>query len=891
MVDKTITFWDRFLKSPFKLKIFFSFIFIFFAVIIAVITFLVNYNYEQKYIKDQIHEEAISFIQNRTDYLKSHIDKYKFKLNSLSSNGIFKNYIQEKEGKEEVIALFENDIASDKNIMQIRYIDKEGMEKVRLQRTQRDFNYEIVEDSTLQNKKDRYYFKEIAAMGKVSGVWTSDIDLNIEHGKIQKPYVPTLRFGVPVYHKESFEGILILNIFMEGILDHITKEDLFIVSLMDKEGEFLIGYHEYDGRLLDYSWSKYLLKKIDIKNFASREYIEQFLSSYEFDSELYHSKQINLDVGLKQKIVMILKIKSSKIKQITRNNLHKIFDTLTIVLLLSGPIGFLLAYIPSLLSSKVFNATRKLDEKSMIFDEYLEAMNVNNIISKSDKEGRITYVNDNFCKVSGYTKDEVIGKPHSLLRDPKTPKETFKILWLTIQSGKVWKGILRNRKKNGGFYDVDIAIMPIFNTKKEIVEYLAVRHDITELMEQRKNLINIATKDQLTGFGNRYKLNLDIKEHFVNNIAVIDIDKFAAINDFYGHILGDEIIQKFSELIKEALTDEFQLYRLHSDKFAIHNFTLDTTRFVNYMEHLNTKMIESVIETDIESFDIVTTTGISTNDNETIISTAEIANKYAKEINKKVLVYTPELDIEKVYEQNIIWTQKVKKALLEDRIIIHYQPIYNMASQKTEKYEVLVRLLDEDGSIVTPFYFLDVAKSSGQYIDITKTVIRKSFEKFKDLDVEFSINLTIEDILDEELCNYLETMIAEYRLSKKLVIEIVESEGINEFNIVQNFIKRLKFLGCKIAIDDFGTGYSNFEYLVKLEPDFIKIDGSMIKNINSDENMKEIVKTIIEFAKKMDYLTIGEFVASKEILHTIQKLGIDYAQGYYIGAPDGELRG
>lgn len=438
---------------------------------------------------------------------------------------------------------------------------------------------------------------------------------------------------------------------------------------------------------------------------------------------------------------------------------------------------------------------------------------------------------------------------------------------------------------------MDIAIMPIFNTKKEIVEYLAVRHDITELMEQRKNLINIATKDQLTGFGNRYKLNLDIKEHFVNNIAVIDIDKFAAINDFYGHILGDEIIQKFSELIKEALTDEFQLYRLHSDKFAIHNFTLDTTRFVNYMEHLNTKMIESVIETDIESFDIVTTTGISTNDNETIISTAEIANKYAKEINKKVLVYTPELDIEKVYEQNIIWTQKVKKALLEDRIIIHYQPIYNMASQKTEKYEVLVRLLDEDGSIVTPFYFLDVAKSSGQYIDITKTVIRKSFEKFKDLDVEFSINLTIEDILDEELCNYLETMIAEYRLSKKLVIEIVESEGINEFNIVQNFIKRLKFLGCKIAIDDFGTGYSNFEYLVKLEPDFIKIDGSMIKNINSDENMKEIVKTIIEFAKKMDYLTIGEFVASKEILHTIQKLGIDYAQGYYIGAPEGEIQG
>ncbi len=886
MVDKSTSLLERFLKSPFKLKIFFSLIFIFFAVIIAAITFLVNYNYEKNYIKEQIHTEALSFMENKVTYLKQNVDKYKYKLKSLADNDIFTSYLESKNNKKDLIALFENDIASDKNIMQIRYIKKNGKEDVRLQRNEEGFGYEIVKDEALQDKKDRYYFKEVSQLAEESAVWTSDIDLNIEYGKIQKPYVPTLRFGIPVYQNSRFEGIIILNIFMKGILNDITSSDLFIISLMDKDGEFLIGYHEYDGRLLDYSWSKYLLKKIDINNFAPKEYIEQFLGAYQFYSESFHSKQINLDAGLSQKIVMILKIRNSKIEEINDSNLHKIFDTLTIVLLLSGPIGFLLAYIPSLLSSKVYNATRNLEEKSIIFDEYLEAMNVNNIISKSDKKGIITYVNDNFCKVSGYTKDEVMGKPHSILRDPDTPKETFKILWLTIQSGKTWKGILRNRKKDGGFYDVDIAIMPIYNTKNKIIEYLAIRHDITELMEQRKNLINIATKDQLTGFGNRYKLNLDIKDHFVNNIAIIDIDKFSAINDFYGHTLGDEIIQKFARLLKENLTDEFELYRLHSDKFAVHNFTLDTTRFVNFMEHLNAKMIESVIETDIESFDIVTTTGISSANNDTIISTAEIANKYAKEINKKVLVYTPELDIEKVYEQNIVWTQKVKKALIEDRIIIHYQPIHNISHNRIEKFEVLVRLLDEDGSIVTPFYFLDVAKSSGQYIDITKEVIKKSFKKFKDLDVEFSINLTIEDILDEELCNYLENMISEYNLSKKLVIEIVESEGINEFNIVQNFIKRLKFLGCKIAIDDFGTGYSNFEYLVKLEPDYIKIDGSMIKNINSDENMKEIVKTIIAFAKKMNYKTIGEFVASKEILNTIEELGIDYAQGYYIGAPD-----
>jgi EAL domain-containing protein (putative c-di-GMP-specific phosphodiesterase class I) len=300
-------------------------------------------------------------------------------------------------------------------------------------------------------------------------------------------------------------------------------------------------------------------------------------------------------------------------------------------------------------------------------------------------------------------------------------------------------------------------------------------------------------------------------------------------------------------------------------------------------------MIESIIDTDVRSFDIVTTSGISSTDNETIISTAEIANKYAKKTNKKVLVYSKDLQIESHFEENIKWTEKVKKALSDDRIIINYQPIVNNTTKIIEKYEVLVRLKDEDGTIISPYYFLDIAKSSNQYIDITKVVIKKSFEKFRDINCEFSINLTVEDILDDDLCIYLEDMIQKYNIGKKLVIELVESEGIEQFELVQRFINRLKSYGCKIAIDDFGTGYSNFEYLIKLQSNYIKIDGSMIKNINTDPNIKEIVKTIIDFARKMNYKTIAEFVCSQEIQDTIEELGIDYSQGYFLGIPQDEL--
>ncbi len=880
--------FNNFLKNPLLLKLFFALLFIFFATVIAAISFIVSYNYEDRYIKTEMHKEATALMERKINYLKYNIDKNKQYLYSISNNNIFKGYIENQNEKKNVISLFEQIISSDNDIMQVRYIDENGMENIRLERNEKYKNYHIVEDSSLQNKKNRYYFQQTSTLPENSPIWISDIDLNVENGKVVKPYMPTLRFVKTIFDNNEFKGIIILNIFMKDILNTIAQSDHYLVSIMDMNGDFLIGKYELNSQVFDFSWSKYILDKVNIEKFLS-DYTTSILRSYHYDTEYLHSKKIHKEVGIDQELALVLKIKDKKIQEVKENTFHKVLDTMAFVLLISGPIGLILAYIPSLLSTRVLESSKKLDEKTIIFNEYLEAMNVNNIISKSDLKGNITYVNKNFCDVSGYTEEEVIGQPHSLLRSDDEPKETFKILWLTIQAKKVWQGILRNKKKDGGYYDVDIAIMPIMNQEGAIIEYLAIRHEITELIEQRKNLTTIATQDPLCIVGNRYKLNLDINQHIVNNIAVIDIDKFSQINDFYGHKLGDEVIIKFSKLLQENLTNEFELYRLHSDKFAIHNYTLSSDRFTNFIIHLNAKMIESVIETDVKSFDIVTTSGISSCDKDVILSTAEMVNKYAKNISKKVLSYSPDLRIEEKFENNIKWTEKVKKALNENRIITFYQPIYNNVTNQIEKYETLVRLKDTDGSIISPFYFLDIAKSSGQYIEITKIVIQKSFEKFKDLDIEFSINLTIEDILDDEVSLYLENMLSEYKIAHKVVLELVESEGIEEFETVQKFIQKVKFLGCKVAIDDFGTGYSNFEYLAKLQADYIKIDGSMIKNINNDENMKEIVKTIINFSKKMDYKTIAEFVATEEISNTIKELQIDYSQGYYIGVPQEEL--
>jgi len=197
----------------------------------------------------------------------------------------------------------------------------------------------------------------------------------------------------------------------------------------------------------------------------------------------------------------------------------------------------------------------------------------------------------------------------------------------------------------------------------------------------------------------------------------------------------------------------------------------------------------------------------------------------------------------------------------------------------------LMRLIKKDGTEVSPFFFLDIAKKTRVYKELTKIVVTQAFEKFKDNDYEFSINLSIEDIMLHDVASWIFDLAVEKGVNKRLVIELVESEGIESFDKVDNFIKQAKEYGMKIAIDDFGTGYSNFEYLIKLNADYIKIDGSLIKDIDKDEKLCGVVETIVTFAKKNDIKVIGEFVATQEIYEKIKLLDIDFGQGFYLGKP------
>ena len=293
---------------------------------------------------------------------------------------------------------------------------------------------------------------------------------------------------------------------------------------------------------------------------------------------------------------------------------------------------------------------------------------------------------------------------------------------------------------------------------------------------------------------------------------------------------------------------------------------------------------KKVFYEDEHEIDVSVTTGITFSTKNNKLITADIALQTAKKEHKNHLVFYDELDSFKEYQSNMEWTKKLKNALDKDNIIVYFQPLVNNTTMKVDKYECLVRMVDGD-KIISPFFFLEVSKKANQYSKITKTVIEKSFKEFENLPFEFSVNVSYEDIEDPEFLEYVKKQLSIYGVANRVVWEILEDEGIKNYDVLFDFTSEVKKLGCKVAIDDFGSGYSNFEHLLKMDIDYLKIDASLIKHVATDENSYQVVKTIMEFAKSLSLKTIAEFVENEEIFNVVKDLGATYSQGYFFAPP------
>ena len=523
--------------------------------------------------------------------------------------------------------------------------------------------------------------------------------------------------------------------------------------------------------------------------------------------------------------------------------------------------------------------------------EYKKAIDESSIVSKTDKNGLITFVNKKFCEISGYEEDELIGKSHNIVRHPSMTKEFFNNLWKTITNKEIFKGVIVNKKKNGLVYYVDTTIIPILDENKNIEEFIAIRHDITKVYEQKK-LIEEQFIDELTLLPNRQKLLKDLKDSKIQKIAMININSFRDINNFYGFEAGDLVLKKFSQILLDKISTNINLdlYRVANDVFAICTKNKDNLKEIR---DICTNIIEYFslhpILINNNSFYLSISIGVARNCKDSavqnnLLSKAEYALRIAKKRDISILFLDENIELYNKLKENKKLIEELKNALISNNLLIYGQKLINNISKK-EKYEILMRVKLEDGSILTPYSFLKEAKKAKLYLGMTRMLVKKACEYFKDKDIDFNLNLTLEDIKDQYTMDFIVNAMEKTNTAKQITFEIVESEGIESFTEVSNFIKKAKKLGCKIAIDDFGTGYSNFEYIIKLDVDYIKIDGSLIKNINTDNNLYLTVQTIVGFAKALKIKTVAEFVHNEEVLNCVKNLDIDYSQGSFIDEP------
>jgi len=403
----------------------------------------------------------------------------------------------------------------------------------------------------------------------------------------------------------------------------------------------------------------------------------------------------------------------------------------------------------------------------------------------------------------------------------------------------------------------------------------------------QQQLISMDT-DPLTALGNYFRLRFDLEnmsqKYFV---FVLNVNEFSKINIMFGHKIGDSLLIELSNFLREFQYVE-QVYRIYGDDFAVILHCENPFEYANEMMNiLETKAYGSANDANI-SISLYGSIGRLSQD---ILSKNEYGLIFAKDKNQK-LVDTDLLDTSYLqqYSLNMELARQLRVSFVEDNIEPFFQPILNIKTKKIQKYEALMRVKHSNGAISIPSEFLEVLKNMYIYPEFTKTIIKKTFEYFNELEYEFSVNLSFKDIIHKETKDFIITVLNLYPQSaSRCTFELLEYEAVENNFEVKHFLKSIKRFGVKIALDDFGAGYSNYMGVFNFGIDYIKIDGSIVQNLLKDKRASAIMESMMVIAKKLDVEVIAEFVSSKELYEEVKAFGVDYAQGYYIGKPSKDL--
>ncbi|OHD89520.1 EAL domain-containing protein [Sulfuricurvum sp. RIFCSPLOWO2_12_FULL_43_24] len=413
---------------------------------------------------------------------------------------------------------------------------------------------------------------------------------------------------------------------------------------------------------------------------------------------------------------------------------------------------------------------------------------------------------------------------------------------------------------------------------------------IIELLNKKNEIYAALITDSLTGLGNRVKLNYDLDTDEPMSLILLNIDAFSMINDVYGFDVGDQMLLQFGKILHNSSCPACSVYRLEADIFAVltaHKEIQDVQKEVMRIQNTITK--HSFLINAIEHR-VNVTMGVVERDMGNMIQKAEIALREARKMSRnRIQVYSDGLAVIQQIKDNTKWTKWLKDALDNDKLIAYYQPIIDCKSGEITKYEALVRL-EHDGVIYAPFHFLSTARYAGLLYQITQRVFEQACARFSTNTLHFSVNITDQDLVESDFIRFIEQTRTQYGIDvDRIYFEILEDSSILANPVAEKHLNELTALGYHLCLDDFGVQCSNFAQLGNLDLDIVKIDGTYIKDIDVNTKSQVVTESILFFTHKIGVKTVAEFVHSSQVYEIVKSMGIDYAQGYFIGEPKPDL--
>lgn len=538
----------------------------------------------------------------------------------------------------------------------------------------------------------------------------------------------------------------------------------------------------------------------------------------------------------------------------------------------------------------------QLEQAAIFFEQSNEALMI------SDTEGTILSVNTSFCKITGYTKEEAIGKTPHILYSGMHDQHFYAHMWNSLIHNGSWHGEIWNKRKNGEIYPEWLSINKAISQKHNEEFYICVFTDISTIKETDRKLYFYANHDPLTGLANRVNFESQLKKSIETakrrstKIAIlfIDVDKFKEVNDEYGHSVGDMMLKAITKRLSETIRSEDFIARLGGDEFVIIAGGTETTEGILT---LSLKLLDSMkepIKIDNRLFFMTLSIGIAIYPEhglsaEELIKHADAAMYEVKESGRNgYQIYHSTLSerlSHKIQTQNDLIL-----ALKRDEFELHYQPIIDLKENKTVGIEALVRWNHPIKGLLYPGSFISYIENSDLIYDFGMLVCTKALSDWIVLKstlpikepFHISINISAKQFFQEGFVEKLSSLVDDFHINPTMIeLEVLETQIMKNSEVAQRIFHELHVKGFMLALDDFGTGYSSLSYLKQFTLDKLKIDQSFIRDLLSDENDRLITQTIITMGKIFGMRVQAEGVETVEQENVVREMGCDLVQGFY----------